>query len=65
MVSGSMLGTPRDKSYRPSNIGDHEGQSQPAKQTKVCEAGVAFVIQNEKEVMPWKKKTPISTSDLN
>lgn len=26
---------------------------------------MAFIIQNEKEVIPWKKKTPISTSDLN
>ena len=32
---------------------------------KQYEAAVAFVIQNEKEVIPWKKKTPISLSDLN
>jgi hypothetical protein len=26
---------------------------------------VAFIIQNEKEVIPWKKKTPMSLQDLN
>tara|TARA_B110000285_G_C14757151_1_gene437921 strand:- start:90 stop:509 length:420 start_codon:yes stop_codon:yes gene_type:complete len=34
-------------------------------QTKQLEAAIAFIIQNEKEVIPWKKKTPISTLDLN
>lgn len=40
-------------------------QQQDADKPKVQDAAVAFIIQNEKEVIPWKKKTPISTSDLN
>ena len=34
-------------------------------QAKPLEAAIAFIIQNEKKVIPWKKKTPISTLDLN
>ena len=55
MISGSALGgTPRN----PSTVLEDKGG-------KRYEAAVAFVIQNEKEVIPWKQKTPMSTTDLN
>ena len=63
VVSGSFVGTPRGGKggNRPSNMGvdDKLGNQ------KQYDAAIAFIIQNEKEVIPWKKKTPISTSDLN
>jgi hypothetical protein len=54
-MSGSVHGTARD----------HRPNQEELKDQKQYEAAVAFIIQNEKEVIPWKKKTPISTSDLN
>ena len=65
IISGSMIGTPRGKfeDNRHSNIG--AGDQQKLGNQKQFDAAVAFIIQNEKEVIPWKKKTPISTSDLN
>ena len=71
LISGSVAGTPRgkpDAGYnRTSNLaGDRQDDQLPAKaHQKQHDAAVAFIIQNEKEVIPWKKKTPISTQDLN
>lgn len=62
MVSGSMMGTPRDGPKQSTVlVGDEYGKAQG----KQFDAAIAFIIQNEKEVIPWKKKTPISTQDLN
>ena len=66
LISGSMAGTPRGG--RPSNLGaggDLDSAAPLGLKGKYNEAAVAFVIQNEREVIPWKKKMPISTSDLN
>lgn len=32
---------------------------------KLHQAAICFVIQNEREIAPWKKTTPLSTFDLN
>jgi len=64
LISGSVAGTPRGG--RPSNLGgDLDSAAPHGLKGKYNEAAVAFVIQNEREVIPWKKKMPISTSDLN
>jgi len=71
LISGSVAGTPRGKPdggfNRASNLaGDRQDDQLPAAaNVKQYDAAVAFIIQNEKEVIPWKKKTPISTQDLN
>lgn len=63
IMSGSMAGTPRN---RENKAGPGAGENDPSlPKGKQYEAAVAFVIQNEREVIPWKKKMPISTTDLN
>ena len=56
IVSGSYAETPRGG----KNEGK-QGNEELKNQKQIIDAGVAFIIQNEKEVIPWKKKTPIST----
>lgn len=67
MLSGSQAGTPRHgrESFAPK-IGLHPGEHEVlGGDRQIIDCAVAFIIQNEKEVIPWKMKTPVSTQDLN
>ena len=67
MLSGSQAGTPRHArdSFVPPKLGMQPGDEVLGGDRQVIDCAVAFIIQNEKEVIPWKMKTPVSTQDLN
>lgn len=64
MLNGMGMGTNRESRMDTEQA---QGHSAGANQSgeKTTQAALAFVIQTERELAPWKKTTPLSTIELN
>lgn len=73
IISGSMPGSPMRTTRNYMSLHDINTPNrhsvfqtqEEAKNLGQPFASLCFIIQNEKEVIPWKRTTPLHTSDLN